>query len=376
MLCGALLLTACTASPSVSESTVDIDQGAQTGGRAVVVIEGGGSSHPFTTPWASCEGGRAAYVEGLQTAGLPTFTAPGFTNTQTSVSGQGGCPAQPPTEVQWNTVGYPTQAGQAVLGFLGYLNATYGYTTFDLVGYSYGGIAARATVAALKAPAEGTAQGFSYSRSAIDAGITIQSIATLNSPHLGAPAYDVASDPASTLGPVTRAWGPEYADGAMSLASFEREAGAGAIQVLRTQAHAQPDPQSWDAQQVGVLDGVALALLAGDYCGRECGDDTSLSGSPESLLLRTDGTVPVYSQLLLPCPSDCPAPPGSVYLPPGMVPQDVVRKTFATVHSTFTAEAVGVSPDLSVSRDGAAIAYLVETVLAQWRAAGVSPGGE
>jgi pimeloyl-ACP methyl ester carboxylesterase len=79
------------------------------------------------------------------------FTAPGFGNTSSSTDGESGCPPQPPLEVQLNTSGYPTQAGQSVLGFLGFLNETYGYETFDLVGYSYGGIVAQATVAALKA---------------------------------------------------------------------------------------------------------------------------------------------------------------------------------------------------------------------------------
>jgi hypothetical protein len=38
--------------------------------------------------------------------------------------------------MEWNALGYPTDAGAAVLDYLGYLAATYGYRTFDLVGYS------------------------------------------------------------------------------------------------------------------------------------------------------------------------------------------------------------------------------------------------
>lgn len=346
--------------------------GARTAGRAVVVIEGGGSPHAYTTPWAACDGGRPTYVQALVDAGLPVFTAPGFGNSYTSTAGEKGCPPQPPTELQWNTSGYPTQAGQAVLGLLGYLNATYGYRTFDLVGYSYGGLVARATVAALKqAPPAGTvAPAFSYARAAIDAGVSIPSIVTMNTPHLGGPAYDIAADPAEYLRPVAKAWGRQFANSSKSLIDFQRTAGAGSIHVLVTSAHATRDRASWDAQQVGVLDGVALTLIAGDYCGRVCGDDRPVTGRGSRT--RTDGTVPVYSQLMLPCPKACPSPPGSVYIPPGLLPAtNVVRKTFPTVHSTFVTKGLGLPQTLSVSRNPASITYVVGTVTATWQAAGV-----
>jgi hypothetical protein len=241
------------------------------------------------------------------------------------------------------------------------------------VGYSYGGLVARATVAALKQrpPAGTMAPAFSYAQVAVDAGIVIPSVVTLNSPHLGGPAYDIAAHPAVYRGPVAKAWGRQFANSSEGLIVFQRTGGAGSIQVLVTSAHAKRKPDSWDARQVGVLDGVALTLIAGDYCGRRCGDDRSSAGAGSSKRLRTDGTVPVYSQLMLPCPKNCPTPPGSVYIPPGMVPEGtVVRKTFPTMHSTFGAKALGLPEVLSVSRDPAAIAYLVRTVVAQWEAAG------
>jgi pimeloyl-ACP methyl ester carboxylesterase len=346
--------------------------GEQTSGRAVVVIEGGGSPHAYTTPWAACDGGRPQYVQALLDAGLPVFTAPGFGNTYGSTAGESGCPPQPPIEVQWNTSGYPTQAGQAVLGLLGYLHTTYGYRTFDLVGYSYGGLVARATVAALKQrPAAGTmAPAFSYAQVAVDAGVSIPSMVTLNSPHLGGPAYDIAADPAEFLRPVARGWGRQFATSSKSLIEFQRTQGAGSIHVLVTSAHAKRDPASWDAGQVGVLDGVALTLIAGDYCGRTCGDSRKPSAGAAAAP-RTDGTVPVYSQLLLPCPKACPSPPGSVFIPKGLVPNgNVVRRTFPTVHSTFVTKGLELPETLSVSRNPAAIGFLVRSVAAQWDAAG------
>ncbi|MEI8080891.1 MAG: hypothetical protein WCI74_03505 [Actinomycetes bacterium] len=383
VVCAVVTLVACSPNTSgsaesgsatapQSAATGDHARGAETSGRAVVVIEGGGSPHAYTSPWAACEGGRPQYVQALLDSGLPVFTAPGFGNTNSSVAGESGCPAQPPLAVQWNTSGYPTQAGQAVLGFLGYLNKTYGYQTFDLVGYSYGGLIARATVAALKSTAPtAMAPAFSYAQAAIDAGVKIPSIVTLNSPHLGAPAYDVAGDPAAYLKPVTLAWGKQYANSSKTLVVFERTEGAGAIQVLRTNAHARPDPKSWDSSQVGVLDGVALTMVAGDYCGLTCGDKPAATLREAEKSRRTDATVPVYSQLMLPCPQPCPAPPGSVYLPPGLLPEaKVVRQTFPTVHSTFVAGELGLPKELSVSRNPAAIAYLLNTVQSQWQQAG------
>jgi len=341
--------------------------------RAVVVIEGGGSPHPYTTPWDACDDGRPAFVQALVDAGFPTFTAPGFTNTSGSTADRSGCPVQPPVELQWNTSGYPTQTGEAVLGFLGYLHATYGYTTFDLVGYSYGGVVSRATVAALKRypPAADRSPAFSYAGQAVDAGVRIASITTLNSPHLGSPAYDIAANPKRFTPRVSQGWGASFAQHAKGLIVFQRTEGAGAIQVLRTSAHAKPNPQGWDASQVGILDDVPLTLIAGDYTPERCRKGAPpKTGCGGKRAPRTDGTVPVYSQLMLPCPTRCPAPPGSVFIPPGLLPKaGIVRKTFPTVHSTYDARGYGVPETLSVSKNPAAIAYLVTSLQARWELA-------
>jgi hypothetical protein len=153
----------------------------------------------------------------------------------------------------------------------------------------------------------------------------------------------------------------------MSLVDFARLMGAGSTQVLVTSAHAKPKPDSWDSLQVGMLDDVALTLIAGDYCGRTCGDSRAASGSGGSAFPRTDGTVPLYSQLMLPCPKICPAPPGSVYIPPGMVPEStVVRKTFPTIHSSSVTDGLGLPASLSVLQNPAAVAYLVSTLAASF----------
>jgi len=344
-----------------------------TSDRALVVIQGGGAPHPYSTPWAACDGGPPQFVQALLDAGLPVFTAPGYSNTQVSTAGETGCPPQPPVDVQWNTSGYPTQTGQAVLGFLGYLNATYGYRTFDLVGYSYGGVVARATVAALKKqPAAGSmAPAFSYALTAVAAGASIPSIITMNSPHFGSPTYDIAFDPATFTQPVLRSWGQEFADAGAGLRIFQVTEGAGAIQVLATQGHAKRDPRGWDARQVGVLNGVALTLMAGDYCGQTCTSGGAAGRKATKKGLRTDSTVPVYSQLMQRCPASCPTTPGSVYVPSGLLPKGVVRKTFPTIHSTYDAKRLGLPKGLSVASNPTAIRYLVSTTASRWRAAGV-----
>ena len=361
--------SAATSASVPSPSAENLALGARTLGRAVVVVEGGGAPHPYTTPWESCEGGRPAFVQAMVDAGLAVFTAPGKGNILPSTARRTGCPPQPPLDIQWNTSGYPTQAGEAVLGFLGYLHATYGYHTFDLVGYSYGGLVSRATIAALKRPpAAGTiAPSFSYADLAVTAGISIPTLVTLNSPHLGAPAYDVALDPRRFMPKVAKGWGEQYANSATGLIVFQRTAGAGAIQVLRTGSHSRDNPNSWDASQVGVLDGVALTLIGGDYCGRSCGVDRLAKDASGRPYPRTDGTVPLYSQLIRRCGKRCPNPPGSVYIPPGMVPEGTVRKVFPTVHSTFDADRLGLPAVLSVSKNPEAIEYLVATVSAPWR---------
>jgi triacylglycerol lipase len=363
-----ILLT--TVSPAGAEPDAPVTA-AQTGGRAVVVVEGGGGPHAFTTPWDACDSGRPTYIQALVDAGLPVFTAPGYGNVAPSTYGKTGCPLQPPVEVQWNTGAYPTQAGQAVLGFLGYLNATYGYTTFDLVGYSYGGVVARATIAALKrqSPAASVAPGFSYSRSAVDAGVKIPTLTTMASPHLGSPTYDIVADPSRYFPLVAKAWGRQFADAGRGLIPFERDGGAGALRFTTTFGHAEMSPTSWDVQQVGALDGVAVTLMAANYCGRSCGDaDTPPDPIPRGRL-RHDGSVPVYSQLILPCPQICPTPPGSVYVPPGMLPTTVVREVFPAVHSRYEAIRLGLPPILSISEYPASVGYLVSTVRGAWDAA-------
>lgn len=381
-----LVATGTTAGPATAQpraagsapAITDPSVGARTDGRAVVVIEGGGSPHPFTTPWAACDRGRSTYVQALVDAGLPVFTAPGYGNTDPSTAGQTGCPLQPPLELQWNTAGYPTQAGVAVLGLLGWLHDTYGYTTFDLVGYSWGGVVARATVAALKKqPSAGSvAPAFSYAQKAVEAGIRIPSIVTLNSPHLGGPAYDIADNPKKYYEKVARAWGRTFADSSESLVAFQQKAGAGSNHILSTTAHAKADPASWDAEQVGLLEGVALTLIAGDYCGRDCGAAYGADGRRIPARLRTDGTVPVYSQLMLPCTASCPRPPGSVHIPQGLLPSTgVVRRTFPTVHSGFVTGGLGLPSELSVSKNPEAVAYLVDVVTRTWTSAGVPVQG-
>ncbi len=343
--------------------------GADTSGRAVVVVEGGGGPHPYTTPSAACTKPRAYFIQRLLDAGLPAFTAPGYLNTVNSTAFATGCPPQPPVEVQWNTLGYPTSAGYAMLCFLGYLHETYNYTTFDLVGYSYGGVVSRAAIAALKwpPPANTRAPGFSYAWTAIDAGVTISSLTTMNTPHLGSPAYDIADNPKDFLKPVAKAWGAQFAQAQSDLIQLTAQ-DAGAIEILVTRAH-KASSNTWDMQQVGALDGVALTLMAGDYCGWSSKQGRARARAKKAL--RQDGTVPVYSQLMEPCPApSCPKVPGSAYVPPGLVPAGAVRQTFPTLHSTFAAKALNLPSELSVSQNPPAVDFLVATVLGHWAAAG------
>lgn len=169
--------------------------------RAVVVFQGGGGTHAFmgprNDPSHQCDKPRPPFVQALLSAGLPVFTAPAFVlgvgAASTSTGGETGCPPQPPLDCQWDADGWPPATGHAGLNFLGWLAATHGYRTFDLVGYSYGGIVGRATISALKAAKAGNAgggnnataaPGFSYAAYAAAVKISIPTLTTMNSPQL------------------------------------------------------------------------------------------------------------------------------------------------------------------------------------------------
>ena len=150
---------------------------------------------------------------------------------------------------------------------------------------------------------------------------------------------------------------------------------SGAVQYVVTEGHTAEAARlglDWDSTQVGALDGVALTLLGGDFCGPDgCG------GSP-STSPRTDGTAALYSQLMQECgPPQCGPPPTSVFVPPGLVPAGTVRKVFPTVHSAFVIkelENLGQQfpASLSVAKNPDAIAFIVDTVASAWKSAGVA----
>ena len=196
---------------------------------------------------------------------------------------------------------------------------------------------------------------------------------------LGSPAYDVAAAPLTAFSPVAASWGLEYAQLALPLAAVGLLS-SGALEFLVTTSHtaeAAAKGRNWDVTQVGALDGVALTLLAGNFCGPDgCGG--SLSTSP-----RTDGTVALYSQLMQECgPPQCGPPPTSVFVPPGLVPAGAVRKVFPTVHSTqvplelavLNSTAPRLPDSLSVVNNPEAISFVVETVAGAWKTAGVAVG--
>lgn len=336
-----------------------------------------------STPCKQCATPRQPFVKALLDAGFPVFTAPAFLlagrrgvglNATSSTAGETGCPDQPPVDCHWDATGWVVAAGHAGANFLGWLAATYNYTVFDLVGSSYGGVVGRATISALKAAKKGnTGNGFSYAAYAAAANVSILSLTTMNSPHLGSPAYDIAADNATAFAPVAAAWGVQYAQIAQSLVS-DVGGNAGAVQFLVTRDHTAAAAQAglnWDATQVGALDGVAVTLIGGDYCGPDgCGKNASTAP-------RSDGTVALYSSLMQECPSPCGPPPASVYVPAGLVPADAVRKVFKTVHSRSDIEALakltGKELPATMNKDvnPDVIRFVVDTVRGEWKKAGL-----
>ncbi len=302
------------------------------GDRAVVVMEGGGSAHAYTTPWQACDDGRAPFIEALLRRGMPTFTAGAHVRLAASTSGKTGCP--PPLDPRYEVpIGEDAlSAGAGLARLLGYLHENFGFRTFDLVGYSYGGQVARGAIAAVRAGAV--------------PGVRVASLTTLNSPLEGSYTYDLVAN-VTTDAAVMALVGLDGLIEARDLAAFVTDDDGALRGNLVTSVYRGPN--NWNLAQVGALDGIAVTLIGGNYMG---GGSTGL--------VENDGAVALYSQLLL-----------SADVPPGLLPPGTVRHIFPTMHSVFSAIIRGLPLNLSASSFLPSVAAVVDAVAGHWAAEGV-----
>jgi triacylglycerol lipase len=213
--------------------------------RAAVVVSGGGSTSPFTTPEAACAVGLAAgntdtaLRAALLDAGIATFTAPvtvggGEAVADLGWSGFAEPPAVLPADMTVDSVGDVEESAACLARFLGHLHEEYGVSDVDIVAHSLGGVIARS--AHMQMRSSGTPA-------------RVISLTSIGTPWLGSFVrhHDLESMPM-----------PEPAASfAYSLMGHMRQGGR-----LVAAAKAQP---LWSSGKEHGLDGLALTRIAGTY---------------------------------------------------------------------------------------------------------------
>ncbi len=299
--------------------------------RAVVVVSGGAANSPFTTPTRACGGGQPAgstdsgLREALLAAGFAVYTSParagrGVADEDLDFQGYTEPPEVLPEELTVNSVGTIDVAGQHLAAFLAHLARTDGMTAVDLVAHSMGGLFCRAAIRVLR-----------------DAGHPLQvtSLITLGTPWTGSYAADIASGDLlrSTVSadPITNA----IIDDFLLLVSSTPD---GAATEVTTRHLCGPD--GWNARQAGVLDGIPVTIVAGDYFQLDAGD--SRAWPHDGLVTRAsamaEGLAPEVVQ------------PRAVHL-------------FPDVHSIFFAEPFGLPWEHALTWDPNVFAVVTGAIL-------------
>ena len=216
---------------------------------AVVLVSGITTTTPFTTPSAQCAGtdprGETWSVDGAKFAaqGYRVFTAPvkyGAGAVQPDPPTFSNCPAQLPASMTINSRGDIYADAAALASFIAYLHTQYGVRTIRIVAHSYGGLWTR---------------GAMRLASAVFPGVTVQSITTLGTPHLGSFMADIAEsiDP-GFCGQDTACKVLAYLVIAAKDATFEP-----ALSQVTAVSLSQ-----WNPGQGASLDGIPVSAIAGD----------------------------------------------------------------------------------------------------------------
>ena len=246
--------------------------GPKTHRRAAVVVSGGGSTSPFTTPDAGCAVGLAAgntdtaLRAALLDAGIATFTAPATVGGGEAVADPGWSgfaepPAVLPADMTIDSVGEIEASAASLARFLDHLHEEYGVSDVDIVAHSLGGVIARSAHMQMQssgAPAR------------------IVSLTSIGTPWLGSFVrhHDLESMPM-----------PEPAASfAYSLMGHIRQGGR-----LVAEAAAPP---LWSAGKEHGLDGLALTRIAGTYFTGE-GEPYPHDGMASRASVFAEGSDPV-----------------------------------------------------------------------------------
>lgn len=301
--------------------------------RAVVLVSGGGAVTPFTTPEDGARRGLAAgntftaLREHLVASGTAVFTTParigaGEAADDPGWQGFSDAPLVLPADLTVNAVGDIDDAGAALGRAIDHLREAFGITRLDLVAHSMGGLFSRAAL-----------------RWARDRGeaLPVDRLITLGTPWTGSLLGDFVRGDLSLADAHGDATTERILTGARAYAQ-ENSQGAGEQASARYLAGAD----GWNARQAGILDGVAVTVLAGRYF--------DAAASPASLWPH-DGLVALGSARA----DDVPA-------------QVAVRRAvaeFDDVHSIFFAEANGLPWERALTWDPAVFAAVDAALAAE-----------
>jgi len=238
--------------------------------RAVIIVSGGGTITPFTTPTQACSSAPGFLSAGntatalrdfLLEQGKQVYTAPTMSDwgvvsepDPSSFAPFKGCPTVLPEVMTIMSAGDIDAGGERLARFLNYLYTDYGVTDVDLVGHSNGGLWSRAAINILKAT---------------NSPVTIRSLVTMGTPH-------VASVPGRyTWGEITLAdcMGVQFCiDFNKVWIEYAGQADKG---LNREDTLKYLDgPDGWNNAQGNALDGIPVTLMAGTYFTAMGGDPT------------------------------------------------------------------------------------------------------
>lgn len=258
--------------------------------RAVVLVSGGATRTPFTTPTQACKDGDGFLAAGntftalrkfLLGKGKRVFTAPVMDNwgvveeaPNDPVGPFAGCPLRLPESLTIMSTGDWNAGGLRLARFLEYLHARYGITDVDLVGHSNGGMWSRAAIKVLKD---------------LKLPIKVRSLVTISTPHMGSvpPRYYAGEITDKACGgdafclKSVNGWG-----------DFVKEKDKG-LSALNTVWYTS-GPKGWNAAQGSALQGIPVTLLAGTFFQAAGGDPS---------VMPYDGTVSRYSAFAQDVPS-------------------------------------------------------------------------
>ncbi|MBY0440993.1 MAG: alpha/beta hydrolase [Mycobacteriaceae bacterium] len=246
--------------------------------RAVVIISGGESTSPYTSPDQACATGMAAghtdtaIREYLLKQGYTVFTSPAMAGRgqvvdQTGFGPFGVCPVILPETMTVDSTGSIDTAGDHLARFLNYLHTDKGIDTVDLVGHSMGGLYARAAIRTI---------------TTINLPIRVSSLITVGTPWQGT----YMSDYVNGTIPLTDCVGDQLCENAMKNFKTELQhlVSGSAREVSQSYLMGK---DGWNQFQAGVLDKIPVTLIAGAKFAK--------AGPVNPLVWPNDGEVAVRS---------------------------------------------------------------------------------